>query len=260
MPSKLMTLFRAKAGRPRAQFVERCEDRYVPLISQSLPFVQCQRRHYVTDERSPALVAAGSPFVETGLDMIAEWVIANNSKQTDMDRSLTDPDIQRAIRKIEAELFDTAHVERFAVETVHAPPVPLAPRPAGLAGPPAIRTFVLLQKNPTMSRRQFVDHYENGHVPLVLKHLARDGVPLFATYVRNYPARSDMRGLAGPFAGDQASYDALSEMCYWSEADAEAFAPCMTTEAAIVAFARENEIMLKPDGFRMVQVETYGGG
>lgn len=258
MPVKIMALLKAKADMARAQLIERCEDEYVPFISRMLPLVQNHRRHYVTDERSPALVAAGSPFVETGLDMISEWIFADSGGEAEIGKALTNADTRTAIGKFEAEIFDAAHVKKFAVETAHAPPVPLAPHPTGFDGPPAIRTFVLLQKNPAMSRRQFVDHYENNHVPLVLRHLECNGKPLFATYIRNYPLPPEASNVIDKFVGGMAPYDVLSEICYWSEADAEEFGPCMAREEAVAAFAKENEIMLRLDGFRMVQIKTYG--
>ena len=233
MPVKIMALLKAKAGMSRAQLIERYEDEYAPFISRMLPLVQNHRRHYVTDERSPALVAAGSPFVETGLDMISEWIVADIGDKAELVKALADPDIRTAIGKIEAEIFDAAHMKRFAVEAIHTAPVPLAPRPAGFDGPPAIRTFVLLQKNPAMSRRQFVDHYENNHVPLVLRHLERNGKPLFATYIRNYPLPPEAPNMIDKLAGSMAPYDALSEICYWSEADAEEFGPCMARDVRV---------------------------
>ena len=260
MPVKIMALLKAKAGMSRAQLNERYEDEYVPLISRILPLVQNHRRHYVTDERSDAMVAAGSPFVETGLDMICEWIFADDAGEAEIIKAVANADALPAIGRLEAEIFDAAQGKKFAVEAVHAPPVSLAPRPTGFDGPPAIRTFVLLQKNPAMSRRQFVDHYENNHVPLVLRHLERNGKPLFATYNRNYPIPPESTNMIGAFVGGVAPYDTLSEICYWSEADAEEFGPCMAREEAVAAFAKENEIMLRLDGFRMVQIKTYGDG
>ena len=121
-----MALLKAKADMSRGQLIERCEDEYVPFISRTLPIVQNHRRHYVTDERSPALVAAGSPFVETGLDMISEWTFSDNGGEAEIVKALANADTRAAIGKFEAEIFDAAHVKKFAVETANAPPVPLA--------------------------------------------------------------------------------------------------------------------------------------
>ena len=84
MPVRIMALFKAMHGMSRAQLIERYEGEYVPLVSRMLPFVLSHRRHYVTDDRSPALVAAGSPFLENGFDVIAEWTLGNDGEATDI--------------------------------------------------------------------------------------------------------------------------------------------------------------------------------
>jgi uncharacterized protein (TIGR02118 family) len=44
-----------------------------------------------------------------------------------------------------------------------------------------IKSMTLIKRKPELSREEFIQHYEEVHAPLALKHF-----PTFARYVRNY--------------------------------------------------------------------------
>ena len=244
-----MGLLKAASGCPRPRFVARCEAAYPALVAKALPSVRGHRRHYVAEQRSPALVAARQPFVKDGLNLIAEFWLPDGSEA----------EVVTALNAMHgvvdaAGVFDPAACRLFAVDEARTTPVPLAVRPSEAIEAPAIRTFVLIQKAAAWPRDRFVDHYEKNHVPIVLTHLVRGGVPLFATYVRNYPRPSPVSLDDG---GHTQMYDVLCEICYWHEADAELFGPCMAQEDAAAAFAGE-AVMMRPGGFAVAQVDTCG--
>lgn len=246
---KLMGLLKALSGCPRDRFVARCEAAYPPLVAKVLPSLREHRRHYVTGRRSSALVAAGQPFLEDGFDLVAEFRLPEGSEAEEVAV------LNAAYGVVEAAgVFDPAACSWFRVDEARSTPVLLASRPPEVAEAPAIRTFVLIQKTEAWSRDRFVHHYETIHVPTVLTHLAHDNVPLFATYIRNYPRPSPA---IFPAYGHGQKYDVLCEICYWREADAELFGPCMAPDGAVAAFSRE-AVMMRPGGFAVAQVDTRG--
>ena len=44
-----------------------------------------------------------------------------------------------------------------------------------------IKSMALIKRKPGLSREEFIQHYEEVHAPLALKHF-----PIFKRYVRNY--------------------------------------------------------------------------
>ncbi|WP_433282427.1 EthD domain-containing protein [Pseudonocardia xinjiangensis] len=55
------------------------------------------------------------------------------------------------------------------------------------------KVFAYLTKRADLSREEFIDYYENHHVPLVLSH-----APLPRVYKRNYLSRGDAANLESP--------------------------------------------------------------
>jgi len=243
-----MSLLKASSECPRDRFVALCEAAFPQLVANALPSLRSHRRHYVTERRSPALIAAGQPFLRDGFDLVAEFELPDGPEADELAVLNAMSGVVEA-----AGVFDPPGCGWFRVDEARNTSVPLASRPSGMAEVPSIRTFVLIQKAEAWSRDRFVDHYETIHAPIVLTHLAHDDMPLFATYVRNYPRPSPANF---PAYGHGQMYDVLCEICYWREADAELFGPSMAQEDTVAAFAQE-AVMMRPGGFAVVQVDTW---
>ena len=73
-----------------------------------------------------------------------------------------------------------------------------------------IKMISLVPRKPGMSREDFIAHYENRHVRLILSLF-----PLTARYIRNYPLTQNLH-----YAGSlDIHYDAVTEIWYASEKD-----------------------------------------
>ena len=65
-----------------------------------------------------------------------------------------------------------------------------------------IKSIFLIKRKPTITREEFVKHYEEVHVPLVLKHL-----PWIKGYVRNYVVEIP--------GSEELGYDCITE--FWND-------------------------------------------
>ena len=236
--------------------IEYYEDRFVRSVADLLPFIRQHRRHYVSSDRSPALVAAELPFTDPGFDMIAEFVLANGADARRMAKAMTQPGIGSALGLENSAVFNTRNGMAFAAQASATPPEHLARRPDAHAGPPAVQTFVLIRRNPALCRDQFVAHYENRHTSIVLTHLVRGGLPLFARYVRNFPVDANGSLPIGQFGVVPAPYDCFGEVAYWTEDDARQFAPIMSRADVADVFEADGKIMLDGGCYHQIQVET----
>ncbi|NQT71212.1 MAG: EthD domain-containing protein [Chloroflexi bacterium] len=93
-----------------------------------------------------------------------------------------------------------------------------------------IKTIALLKRKPGLSREEFVEHYEDVHVPLIMKHSTG-----LNKYVRNH-----ILALA---ESEEAEYDCITEL--WYE-DMEAFKSSVNvwgTEAGKVIINDENRFI-----------------
>ena len=85
-------------------------------------------------------------------------------------------------------------------------------RPPAGGGSPVFKVFAYLTKREGSTREEFIDYYENRHVPLVLS-LA----PMPRVYKRNYLRQSDPASLESPAIG----FDVVTEMAWDDQAGME---------------------------------------
>lgn len=75
-----------------------------------------------------------------------------------------------------------------------------------------IKMVTLIPRKPGMSRQEFIDYYENHHVPLALSLF-----PQIRKCVRNYPC-SDNFHYVGSTASPVVPFDAVTEHCFADQA------------------------------------------
>ncbi|MFD5828276.1 EthD domain-containing protein [Lentzea sp. NPDC060358] len=86
-----------------------------------------------------------------------------------------------------------------------------------------ITVVVLLKAKEGLTREEFVDHYENRHVPLVL------GVaPMIVHYARHYLPEADM-------AGHPSEYDCMTQLKFEDRAARRAWLTAVLAEGSGVA-------------------------
>ena len=105
-----------------------------------------------------------------------------------------------------------------------------------------VKAIALLKRKPGLSREEFIEHYEEVHVPLILKHST--GV---IKYIRNFIVSDGMT---------EPDYDCITEL--WYE-DMEAFTATISvwgTEEGQVIIEDENSFIDR-DMIKFYMVEEH---
>jgi hypothetical protein len=120
----------------------------------------------------------------------------------------------------------------------------LQPRPANHAGRPAIKLIGLIRKKAGMSRDAFIRRYEDGHCPLALSVLTRDGKPAFAGYRRSFPKADTHPPIPEiPAPRIEPLFDVMVEVWFWNEVDFQHF-QIHRSDPKIDAIVTEDEAQL----------------
>lgn len=221
---KHVALMKFRSDVPRADLIDRYEREHVPLVRSLLPFFSDYRRNYVADH----------PMVPRGRDQrdprqpdfdVATQLWYQDPKQLiALGQALGDPAIEAAILESEARLFDQSTMTILECDEYATPAAYLQPRRAGYSGRPRIKLMGLICKKAGMTREAFIDRYENGHCPLALSVLTKDGMPTFAEYCRTYPVAAPRFAMASEKLSPSApTIDVITEAWFWTEADFQHF-------------------------------------
>lgn len=106
-----------------------------------------------------------------------------------------------------------------------------------------IKIIALVSARPGMKRDDFIRRYEEGHVPLVLRHF-----PMLSLYKRNYVLPAQPAGVAV-----LPDFDAQTELGFQTPADLEAFRQKM--QAVAVEIAQDEEQFLDRSRTRLTFVD-----
>lgn len=122
-----------------------------------------------------------------------------------------------------------------------------------------IKIVLLLRKRPDLTREQFIDYYENKHVPLVMGLIG----DYFADYKRSYVRWDNpvSAHAAGDFVGPngQQRFDVVTECWFKDEATMMAcFDKAQRSEIA-ETIARDEENCFDRSSIRSLIVDEYPG-
>jgi hypothetical protein len=233
---KQLVFLKARDGLETRDLVDRYETGHAPLVTSLLPYFAGYHRNYVLPgamlSRDPSRQAAPKP----DFDVVTEIWYEDREKLEALATALEDEAVATAIRNSEATLFDQAGL--FECDEFVTPEAMLQPRPAGHAGRPAIKLIGLIRKKAGMSRDAFIRRYEDGHCPLALNVLTKDGKPAFAGYRRSFPKADTM-----PAPRVEPLFDVMVEVWFWNEADFQHF-QTHRADATVDAIITEDEVQL----------------
>jgi hypothetical protein len=240
---KQTALLKKKQGMGHEAFVARYEEGHAPLIDEVVPFHCDYKRNFIIPGSLVELEHIADPPPPPDFDVITQIWYEDQSKLDGLLDALSGTDAGAKIARDEEDLFDRSRMAMFATEAYETPMDQLRPRPEGFEGPPPIKQVALLRAKPGMSREDFIAYYENNHAPLALRLLRKDGKPLWAKYIRNFPVprgNFDMAHVEGPQA--KVDFDVMSEFWYWSQSDFdELLRQCAIPEVgAEIAAGEEN--------------------
>ncbi|MCU1415422.1 MAG: EthD family reductase [Microbacteriaceae bacterium] len=107
-----------------------------------------------------------------------------------------------------------------------------------------IKSVVLLRRKPGTTHEQFVDYYENHHVPLALGLM-----PSISRHVRNYVDHSSLttaRQLSGEGSGPDPYFDVITEVWFDDEAAHAAFRTALSNPDVVRVLQEDEDRFLDP--------------
>jgi uncharacterized protein (TIGR02118 family) len=110
------------------------------------------------------------------------------------------------------------------------------------------KLIALIKALPTVSRQQFIEHYESTHAPLVLQLL-----PMIERYSRSYvPEAADYTG-----TGTAPEFDVITELWFRDRAALDAFWERIGQPQVLAAIRADEAHFLVSDYTRMFEVEEF---
>ncbi len=117
---------------------------------------------------------------------------------------------------------------------------------------PAVKLIALLKRKPGISMAEFEDHYENVHVPLVLKL-----TPHICQYLRNYIYHDS--ALADLDSSSSAICDVITEAWFETEEDFDRFKADASKPEARQQIIDDEMMFLDRTAHQMFVVKQCGG-
>jgi hypothetical protein len=119
-----------------------------------------------------------------------------------------------------------------------------------------LKGVVLLKRKPGLTRQEFIEHYENRHVPLVRSLLTSIG-----GYTRNYldltPVASG-GAVGAELPGDPPDFDVITELRFAGKAEYDAFLSALADPEVARRLREDEEVFLDRSTMRMFSVLEYG--
>jgi hypothetical protein len=118
------------------------------------------------------------------------------------------------------------------------------------------KVVMLIKKRPDLTREQFIDYYDNTHVPFMHRVLSKGA----AVHRRNFIIKSDAqqqvnhRNLAEPAEDD---YDVISEVMYEDRETAESVIRDFEDEAVRLECEADEANFIMPGSIRRYIVEVH---
>jgi uncharacterized protein (TIGR02118 family) len=180
---KSFALIPRKPGTTREEFARHYEEVHAPLATSLIPAFRAYMRNHV-------LIALGG---DVSFDCLSAFWFDSLDRAIEA-AAFSQSDAGKPLRDDEATFLDRSRVVSFLVdERVTVLPQPEKRRSAAKA-------VALLKRKPGLSREEFIAHYEDVHVPLILTHL-----PGIVGYARNFVA---------PEAAGEVPFDSVTEIWY----------------------------------------------
>lgn len=112
-----------------------------------------------------------------------------------------------------------------------------------------VKLIGLLKKKPGLTRAEFIDYYENKHVPLISRL-----VPMGHDYRRSYTEKMRVNGQE---TQDAFEYDVVTELWFDQAKDYIAFAEAMRDREIFAQIVADEENFLERSASRILVVTEY---
>ncbi len=117
-----------------------------------------------------------------------------------------------------------------------------------------LKAVVLLKRKEGLTTEQFIDHYENRHVPLV-----REVLPTIGKYVRNYLDTVSVSAGRQEGAAPTPYFDVITEIWFEDQVAYQAFVDALSDPDVSGRLQEDEERFLDRSIVQTYSVQEFGG-
>jgi hypothetical protein len=202
---KVIALIARRTDMTREQFVEYYANNHVKLVWRVFPWTADYRRNFI--DLSQSILAPG--VAQPDFDSITEMWFDDQAGYDRMLDAHAQPELDATMKVDEGRFMDRNKTRFFIVDEHGATPA------AAPENVPGFKVMALLGKKPGLSKAEFIDHYENRHVPLIkgmfdgIVEYRRSYVDLTGAILSDGVAPPDFDVVTELWFKDRAGYEAM---------------------------------------------------
>jgi uncharacterized protein (TIGR02118 family) len=201
---KVIALITRRPDMTRVEFVEYYANNHVKLVWRVFPWTADYRRNFI--DLSQSIIAPGLRAPD--FDSITEMWFQDRAGYERMLAAHAEPELDKIMVADEGRFMDRTKTRFFIVDEYGA-------TSAGDAtNAPKFKAMAVMAKKPGLTRAEFIDYYENHHVPLIKSMFG--GI---AEYRRSYV---DLTGAILAEGVAPPDFDVVTELWFKTRADYEA--------------------------------------
>ena len=200
---KVIALITRRPDMTREQFTTYYANNHVKLVWRVFPWTADYRRNFI--DLTQSIISPGLPAPD--FDSITEMWFHDRAGYDRMLNVHAEPELDATMKADEGRFMDRTKTRFFIVEEHGATPA------GDSANSPCFKAMAVMAKKPDLSKAEFIDYYENRHVPLIKSMFA------IAEYRRSYV---DLTGAILAPEVATPDFDVVTELWFKSRADYEA--------------------------------------
>ena len=200
---KVIALITRRPDMTRDQFVEYYASNHVKLVWRVFPWTADYRRNFI--DLGQSIIAPCLPAPD--FDSITEMWFDDRAGYERMLSAHAAPELDAVMKADESRFMDRTKTRFFIVDEYGAT------RAGAPGNAPGFKAMAVMARKPGLSKAEFIDYYENHHVPLIRSMFE------FAEYRRSYVDLTD--AILAPEV-EKPDFDVVTELWFNNRADYEA--------------------------------------
>jgi uncharacterized protein (TIGR02118 family) len=200
---KVIALITRRPDMTREQFLDYYANHHVKLVWRVFPWTADYRRNFIDLSRS--IMSPGLPAPD--FDSITEMWFHDRAGYDRMLAAHAAPELDKVMVADEGRFMDRTKTRFFVVDEHGATPAGDAPNT------PKFKAMAVMAKKPGLAKAEFIDYYENHHVPLIRSMFD------IAEYRRSYV---DLTGAILAPEVAKPDFDVVTELWFKTQRDYEA--------------------------------------
>jgi uncharacterized protein (TIGR02118 family) len=200
---KVIALITRRPDMTREQFVDYYANNHVKLVWRVFPWTADYRRNFIDLEQS--IISPGLPAPD--FDSITEMWFHDRAGYDRMLEAHAQPELDAVMKADESRFMDRTRTRFFITDEYGATPA------GDASNAPGFKAMAVMAKKPGLSKTEFIDYYENHHVPLIRSMFD------IAEYRRSYV---DLTGAILAPEVEKPDFDVVTELWFKTRTDYEA--------------------------------------